>query len=269
MTYREVVESLREAGYDDATIKSLLANESAASKQAKLVQQAEYDKLMSQAADLEMAMNGTKDKPGARAYQDWYQKNYPEIQKLDARVKAFEAKYGSLEDPKNMDTTPPAGGKTFSEAEVAALVDKRILEGYSQRWSNLMEGGLTIADMHRNHKVPLDTKRVTELANIKHNGDLVAAYKEWIEPEVQKQKEADAEREVEKRVQARLDTERKKNAGSFFPAAADASSGESKGLTKRQETSTATKDAPKPVYDRNKVIESAITGEYAPKEAVH
>jgi hypothetical protein len=261
VTYKEVYQYLTEtAGLSSDDAKRLMSDDAAANKQTALVRKAEYDQLESRAADLEMSLNGTKDKPGASQYQKWYQDNYAAVQKLQADVEAYKAQYGDLSAPKP-GTPQAAGGGGLTKDEVARLVNEQIQTNYAPRWTQLLKGSGQLIERHMRagYKQDIDWDKVSELAATR-NGDLAGAYDEWIAPEAKKLKEQADEKEVEKRVQARLEAERKKSASTFFPAGADSGSGsgEAQGL-RRREPVTADK---KPVYNRESVVAAAMTGKY-------
>jgi len=260
MTAKELFESLvQDAGLDEATAKAIMAaaaNEKVNAKAAGLVQRKEYDSLEARAAALELSMNGTKDKPGAVAYQKWYTDNFAAIQKLQQDVARYTERYGTLDEPKNPPANPPA--PAFDEKKIAEMiaagVDKRIQEGYGSRWSDLITQSGTILEKHirSGRKSPLDWKKISELAAAK-NGDIAAAYDEWDKPEADAAAKAATDAEVERRVKERLAKERTE---SFFPAGADATpSGSVSPLSRSKVEGT-------PKYDRSSVIAAAVTGKY-------
>ncbi len=255
MTAQELFTYLtHDAGLDDATAQAMVkaaANEKIAARAASLKNQTEYESLAGRAAALEASLNGAGGKPGAKQYQDWYEKNFGAIQKLQADVALYQERFGTLEAPK---PTPAAAatGSTFTKEEVQKIVNETIQGGYAGRWSDLLTSSGTILEKHirSGRKSNLDWKKLSEIAEAK-GGDLVAAYDEWDKPEADKAAK-DAE---EKRIEARVKEElAKRQTSAFFPAGADASpSSTSVGITRGAKDKS---------YDRNKVIESAVTGKY-------
>src|SRR5690348_15066135 len=103
MTAKEMFKYLiDDAGLDEATAKAVMAaaeNEKVNKRTADYVQKREYEDLERKAAQLELSYNGTKDKPGALSYQQWYEKNFAAIQELQTRVAKYQERYGDLEAP--------------------------------------------------------------------------------------------------------------------------------------------------------------------------
>lgn len=262
MTAKELFEYLtQDAGFDEATSKAIMAaagNEKVAKRAGDFVQQKEYNDLEQRAARLELSYNGTKDKPGAKAYEEWYSKNAAAIQKLQQDVARYQERYGALDDPSgNFDRgkggeVKPAGG-TMTKEEIAATVREVISGGYDAQWSNLITGAGTILEKHLRSKRdnPIDWNKLGELAKAK-NGDLTAAYDEWDKPAAEAASKAATEAEIKRRVDEEV---AKRQTSSFFPAGADASPSSVSPLSR-------TKSDQK--YDRSKVVEAAVSGEYKP-----
>lgn len=265
MTAKELIDYLiQDAGLDEATAQAFVkaaANEKVAARAASLKQQSEYDALVTKSQALETSLNGKDGQLGAAAYQQWYQKNYPQIQKLQNDLIKYQERYGTLESP--ADTPAPnfgsgSGTKSFSEDEVQAIVRKTIDEGYGARWSNLITGAGTILEKHMRsgRKSSIDWKKLGELAESK-GGDLVEAYNVWDAPAAEAARKEDEDKRVEARVKEELS---KRRSTELFPAAADVGSDTGPLSFRRSEGTTSAK----PTYDRNKVIQSAISGVYEP-----
>jgi hypothetical protein len=241
----------QDAGLDEATAQAIMKaaeNEKVAQRAANLVQRQEYDSIATRAAALE------KEATGAKVYQDWYAKNYPAIQKLQADALIYQERFGSLEEPAK---TPPAkGAAQYSEEDVQRIVTKTIQDNYAPRWSNLLVSTGTILEKHirAGRKSNLDFKKLEEIAATK-GGDLEAAYDEYDRPE----RELAAKESTEAEIKRRVDEEMaKRRTAEFFPAGADATpSSGSSGITRHS--------AEKKGYDRSAVINAAVTGEYSPK----
>lgn len=263
MTAKELFEYLtQDAGFDEATSKAIMAaagNEKVSKRAADFVQQKEYDALQSKAAELEMSYNGTKDKPGAKAYQEWYSKNAAAIQKLQTDVARYQERYGDLEDPSGnfnkggKDGKPAGGGGTMTKEEIAATVREVISGGYDAQWSNLITGAGTILEKHLRSKrdTPIDWNKLGEIAKAK-NGDLTAAYDEWDKPAAEAAAKAAQEAEIDRRVKEKL---AQQQTNSFFPAGADASPSSVSPLSRAKSDQK---------YDRSKVVQAAVSGEYKP-----
>ena len=189
-----------------------------------LKQAREYDTLATREADLKAQLDGGPNKPGAKAYQEWYEKNFAAGQKLQADQARYVEKYGTLEAPKGDAPAPvPATGKTYSDEDIARMVDKRIQEGYAPRWSDLLTNTGTIVQKHMfaGRKAPIDFKKVSELAQ-QYGGDLERAYDEWDKPEREKEAKVAQDKEIDRRVTEEL---QKRGASQHFPGGADATPG--------------------------------------------
>lgn len=257
MTAQELFSYLtQDAGLDDATAQAIMkaaSNEKVASKASTLKQQREYDEIANRAADLEAKYKGTTDKPGAVAYQEWYNKNFAAIQDLQAKAAKYEERYGPLENPK--ETPAVSNQPVFDESKIAALVDARIQGTYGTQWSNLLKGSGKMIEKHvrSGRKNEIDWDKIGEIA-AKKGGDMIAAYDEWDAPEREKATKAAQDAEIERRVAERIAEEQKKRTADFFPAGADASSSSGGlGLRKRED---------KAAYNRSAVVEAAVTGVY-------
>jgi hypothetical protein len=204
-----------------AQVRAAMERDVVKSKVSGLRQQSEYQTLADQQARLQAELEGGPDKPGAKAYQKWYDENFAKIQQMQTAVAAYQEKYGSLEAPTTQQPQP-GGGRVPTEEDIQRMVDARIGNQYAPRWSNLLTDTGTIVQKHMfaGRKTPIDFGKLAEIAKNK-NGDLQAAYDEWDKPEREKA-EADArEKDVEKRVQERL---QKMNVQQQFPSGADMSS---------------------------------------------
>jgi len=210
------------------SIQAAFKNSVVASRAEQLKGASEWDALAKREADLKAELEGGPEKPGAKAYQEWYAKNYPAVQKLMQDKAALEAKYGTLDAPKGdvkvddkkVDDKSLAG---LSAADVAKLVDERIQGGYADRWSNLLTGmgGVVQRHVFAGRKTPIDMKKLAELAAA-NGGDLDRAYDEYDKPE----REAAAKIDEEKRINQRVNEElQKRGAHANFPAGADATPG--------------------------------------------
>ena len=107
-----------------------------------------------------------------------------------------------------------------TEEEIQALVDQRIQQQYSPRWSELLmsTGSLVQRHMLAGRKNPIDFAHVSKVAAEKYNGNLDQAYDEWDKPEKDKELKAAEDARVDQRVKDEL---AKRGASANFPAAAD------------------------------------------------
>ncbi len=257
MTGKELFEYLtQDAGLDEATAKAVAANEKVGTKAAALVQKKEYDDLEAKAAALELTLNGTGKQMGAKAYQEWYQKNYPEIQKLQTAVATYKERYGDLDGaPPPDDKTKKGAGATFTAEDVQRMVAETIDKNYAPRWSDLVTKSGTIVQKHMlaGRKNAIDFPKLAEIAATK-GGDLEAAYDEYDRPEREAASKATMDAEIERRVKEGVQKAQTQN---LFPAGADGTpSSGTPGITRPQGDKK---------YDRSAVIAAAVTGEYSGK----
>ncbi len=202
-------------------LQTAFKNSVAASRAEQFKGASEWDALAKREADLKAELEGGPDKPGAKAYQDWYAKNYPAVQKLMADKAELEAKLATgggdkKVDDKKVDDKALAG---LSAADVQRLVDERIQGGYADRWSNLLTGMGSIVQKHMfaGRKSPIDMKKLAELAQTK-GGDLDQAYDEYDKPEREAAQAAATEKLIAQRVNDEL---AKRGAHANFPSGSD------------------------------------------------
>jgi len=211
------------------SIQAAFKNSVVASRAESLKAAKEYDDLAAREAALKTELEGTAEVPGTKAYAQWYAENFPKVRKLMADKAALEAKYGTLEAPKDPTVNPPKPNDSnappvgATKAEVQAWVDERIQGGYADRWSNLLTGMGSIVQKHMfaGRKTPIDMKKLAELAQAQ-GGDLDRAYDEYDRPEREAQAKIDEEKRINQRVNEEL---QKRGAHSNFPAGADATPG--------------------------------------------
>jgi hypothetical protein len=255
MTAKEKLKWLiDDAGLDEATAKAILENEKMQSKAGKFVQQEEYSELERKAAELELAYNGTKDKPGSKAYADWYQANFPTIKAYEVALAQYKERYGDLTAAPAPDKAKPQGG-TLTQEDIDKRVNEVIQQNYAPRWSDLLTntGSIVQKHMRAGRKSDIDFKKLSEIAQTK-GGDLMAAYDEYDAPERQAAEKAATDAEIDRRVSEKL---KAAQTNQFFPAGADATPS---GSGSTSPLSRAKVESPK--YDRSKVIEAAVTGKY-------
>jgi len=150
MTGKELFTYLtQDAGLDDATAQAIMKaaeNEKVSKKATSLIQKEQYDDLERRAAQLELDHNGTKEKPGSKAYREWYDKNYAAVVKLQQDVARYQERFGSLDDP-----DPNAGkgkgaaaGTNYTHEDIQKIVKETIGSSYAPIWDQLLTGTATI-----------------------------------------------------------------------------------------------------------------------------
>lgn len=241
MTIQDFEQMLRDSGVDDASIKSLIANDKVQSKATSLRHQSEYQALES-------------DYGEAKIYADWYKKNEAKLLQLfeaeKARLAQGEQQQQEQQNQQNQQQT------AMSRADIEKLINERATELYQKTYApqivGLTTGIGTVVEQHmrRGRKDKIDWKKLDELA-AKTHGDISQAYEEYDRPNLEKDHEAAFNARVEKEVKEKLAA-----AGvNRFPAGADAQPSNSSPLSARANPGEKT-------YDRSKVLETFLSGEY-------
>ncbi len=216
-----------------SAIEAAFARDTFKTKAASLKAENEYAELQTRSQQLQQALEGGPGKPGAKAYQEWYDKNYTAVQKLQEDNAKYLAKYGT---PDGTPPTPQATPQQMAvptEADIQRMVDDRIQKGYAPRWASTLKetGAIVQKHMYAKRQKEIDFDALEKLAVDKHNGSLQAAYDEWDAPERIKQQETDKEAEF----QRRLKEERQKwGARESFPAGGDFTPGALSSRTKAE-----------------------------------
>lgn len=245
MTIAQFEAMLRESGLDDTTVKTIVANEKVAARATSLRQGDEYAALEARATQLD------KDAKTAKTYQDWYAANYPTVLKLQQDAARYAERYGSLDEAQ-----PPNKQQVELDAnKVQEMISKSITEQYQKFAPQIVElvtKTNTVQQQHalRGRKTLIDWKEIDKLA-ANHGGDAVKAYEEWDAPNSTK----DAEEAFNKRVDAAVKEKiAARGLQSNFPSGADAAPSARSPLSKD--------DGPK-AYDRSKLLDTFMSGEYA------
>lgn len=255
MTAKEILEYLvSDAGLSEAEAKQVMElakNDKINQKALALKQAKEFEELNSRAEALRISLEGADGKGGSKAYQKWYEENFPKVQDVLKREARYRERYGDLDAP---DKPNAADQKTFTLEDVKKVVAEAVLENektYGPKVVALATNVATITEKHirAGRKNPIDWKKIDELAATT-GGDPLRAYDEWDRPEREANDKALRDKEIEDKVKERLATERSK---ALFPAAAAESS--SSPFARRSGD-----DGKPPAYDRRKVLETAITG---------
>lgn len=222
-----------------------------AEKVASIKAAKELEDLQRRSQELEAELVGD-GKKGARNYKQWYDENFPKIQKLQSDYAKYVERYGAIDPNANPNPANPNPNPASPNAVSKEDFDKT-MNGFTGQWSSLLKGSGKILERHiRSGRTnEIDWDKLSELAATK-GGDLIAAYDEWDKPEREKSDRAAREKEINAEVEKRL---KARQTDSFFPSTEQVSTGVSP-LSKDRG------DAPK--YDRSKVIESAVTGLYEP-----
>lgn len=220
-----------------------------AEKVASIKAAKELEDLQRRSQELEAELVGD-GKKGARNYKQWYDENFPKIQKLQSDYAKYVERYGAI-DPTTQPTTQPT---TTNPSSVTKEDFDKTMSGFTGQWSSLLKGSGKILERHiRSGRTnEIDWDKLSEIAATK-GGDLIAAYDEWDKPEREKSDRAAREKEINAEVEKRL---KARQTDSFFPSTEVTPSNGISPLSKDRG------DAPK--YDRSKVIESAVTGLYEP-----
>ncbi len=141
----------------------------------------------------------------------------------------------------------------LSQDDIDKRVNQVIQENYAPRWASLLKDTGTIVQKHlrAGRKTDIDFQKLEEIA-AKKGGDLNAAYDEYDAPERELAAKAATDAEIDRRVAEKLAAA---NTAKFFPSGADATP--SGGISPLSRSKTDQK------YDRSKVIEAAVTGDYS------
>lgn len=221
MTTHELIAYLTEGLDDDQAnaVRNAFKNSKVAERAGSLKAAKDFDDLAARESALKAELEGGPEKPGAKAYRDWYEKNYAAVQALQTEKAALIEKYGTVDAPKTAAATLTAGEKPtagMTEADIQRMVDQRIQTGYAPRWSDLLTGmgGVVQKHMFSGRKAPIDMKKLSELAQA-NGGDLDRAYDEYDKPEREKQAKVDEDKRIETRVNEEL---QKRGAHQHFPA---------------------------------------------------
>jgi hypothetical protein len=194
-----------DAGFDEEKIKQVTAFMED-EKFAKVFTE-KFKPLPDYSHDLDEVVAKTKANKD-KEYADWYQKeldvynaNLAGIEKL----KAYEAKYGKLDDTQTREflNDQNRGGNMLTKEDIEKLKTQWETE-MSTKLNNYGTASLEYAEAREDHlsrfRKPLDRKAF-EAAYKEHPewGTLENAYKNFIAPELDKQREADAKAEADRR----------------------------------------------------------------------
>jgi hypothetical protein len=224
MTKKELLDYLTD-GLDDEQAKAVRD----AFKVGKVAERAEtlraakeYDDLAARETALKAELEGGPEKPGAKAYREWYEKNYAAVVKLQQDKTELEAKLAAG-GAAPADPAKPPVLTGLSKDDIERMVDARIQGGYAGRWGDLVTGGMSVVQKHilAGRKNAIDVAKLAKLAEA-NGGDLDKAYDEYDKPE----REAAAKIAQDKLVEQRVNDElMKRGAHTGYPAGADMTPG--------------------------------------------
>ncbi len=210
-----------------AKVEAAIDRDAVKSRVATIKAENEYSELATRAQTLQAEMEGdaATGKLGAKAYREWYDKNFSAIQKMQGDVAAYEAKFGKLDaaPPTNNPVTPPTNGRFYSPEELDTMFDTRFQKNFAPRIADVVKttGKLVQRHLLRGRKTEIDMEKIEDLMT-KKGITIEAAYDEWDAPERQKEDKAAEDARVNKRVEEEM---QKRQAGANFPAGADMTPG--------------------------------------------
>ncbi len=232
MTKEELLAYLTE-GTDEATktkITEVFNDVKVAARSISLRQQGELDRIESERRQLQDALDGLDPQGNPKGYRAWYNKNFPEIQAMQAREAKYVEKYGTLESPKTPDGTPPPAptGKQWTDEDVQRAIDERFQKSLAPNIASVLKGTGRLVQRHMfaGRKTEIDFDKLESLMNEAQKSgrgmSLDQAYEEWDKPEREKDLKAAEDKRVEARVTEEL---QKRGSTTGFPAGSDMSSG--------------------------------------------
>lgn len=259
MTPQETINYLvNESGLDTDTIQKIASNPKMLERAGSLIAKQEHDTVQQKASQLEAELQGdaASGKLGARAYQEWWNKNGGAVVAMQREIAQYRERFGALDATQTQQTQQTQQPKGISVDDIDKRVDSIIQDKYGAQWSNLLTKSGKIIERHLRAKRdnPIDWDQLGKLAG-EHGGDLERAYEAWDKPEAEKYAKAETEKEIERRVQEKLKLERTRQGIEGHQFTQDVSP-----ISKRAAVVQTTK-TDKPAYDRNKVIEAAVNAD--------
>jgi hypothetical protein len=214
-------------GVDDATkaqITAVFANSIVASKAASLRDQKDLDTLNAKLTQHQNDLDALDAAGNPVGYRAWYNKNWPEIQKLVSERDELKKKVGEIPNP----SPAPANGKQYTDEEISRLIDTRFREQIAPNVANVLKSTGRLVQKHiragRSSDIDFDAldKIMGDAQKSGRSMTVDDAYAEWDRPEREKSDAAARETEIQKRVDAEL---AKRGTSANFPAGADATPG--------------------------------------------
>lgn len=214
------------------SLKEVLKNEKVLSRAQELKQKSEYDAIQTKSNELQSALDGADGKPGAKAYEQWYRDNFKAIEALQTKTAAYEAKYGSIDNPNpnpaggtnpNPNPNPAPAGKSYSDEDIQRIVDARFQSQFAPNVTGIVKKLTTTVNRHilAGRKTEIDLDAIESIM-AKKGLPIEQAYEEWDKPERDKEVSAKQEAEITRRVNEEI---QKRGASQYFPAGADSTPG--------------------------------------------
>lgn len=249
---------------EKATVTKAIQRDAVKAKASGLKAQNEFDAIVAERVKLQQELEGDQgaNKLGARAYREWYEKNSPAITANDKAITEFDAKHGagaflkfakgefqipvstqptatsslSADEVKNLiKENLKANGVSLTREDLEREIQKQFQEKQAPNIAGVLKTTGRIIQRHmyagRKNEVDFDAleKIMDESAKSGKPIDIETAYSKWDQPEREKiEKESRAKELADAVASAKKgwDEEQvKKNAGSYFPAGADATPG--------------------------------------------
>jgi len=222
----------------------------------------EAEQLRKRQAELQAELDGNETQPGTRAYQKWYNEHYRKIQELQTNFARYQERFGPLDETgsaSNNGTASNNGGQMTKE-EIEQALENRINNVGAKMTDYLKQTG-SILERHirAGRKRTLEMDKLVQLAVEKHGGSLERAYDEWDQPEALEVSKAQQEAEIKRRVEEEL---AKRQSAMFVPGSGDGSFGTPRSSGPLTRSVGVQKPGEAPVYNREKVIQAAVTGKY-------
>lgn len=241
---------LSDAGLDDATkarLAEIAANEKVAAKAANLVQKTELDNLTRKTSELEESYAKAKN------YQEWYDKHYSTIVKLQQERALYEERYGALDAGDGNGTGAAGNGGVSLTADKVNEIVQQQLGNLTRSMSDTLIKASRVTERHLRNKrnQEVDWQKLQEFAINKTNGDIEAAYDLWDAPNREAEQKANTEAEIKRRVEEEL---AKRATQLNFPAGADG------GGSTMPSPLMRSRGGESKTYNRNAVIAAALSG---------
>jgi len=189
-------------------VREALLRDNVKGKFAGVKAQAEYDKIAQERAELQAAYDGGPDKPGAKAYKEWYEKNAAAAIELSKKAADYKAKFGKdpWDEPGAPNPNPPAPtGKQYTDDDITRLVDSRFQAQFAPNVAGTVKNLVKVMDKHNRagRKTSFDIDAIEKIMTEKQI-PIEAAYDLWDQPEREKSTAEATEQEIERRVKERV-----------------------------------------------------------------
>lgn len=217
-------------------VKAAILRDNVKAKASTIKAQSEFEAIEGKRAALEAELQGGPEKPGAKAYREWYEKNFPQVEANSKAIENYDKKYGPgafAAAVAQGGTVPQGTGKSYTDEDIQRIVDSRFQTGYAPKVGNIMSSSIKILQKHflAGRKTEIDIDKLTNLAESKYSGNLEQAYDEYDKPEREAADKTQREAEIDRRVKEEL---QKRGASQHFPAGADLTPGALSGRSKSE-----------------------------------